>query len=59
VAVPSRADVAAYQRLTSQVNTLVGRINGAYGTLAYQPVHFLYRCVTVGWWWGCAVVVCL
>lgn len=46
VAVPSRADVAAYQTLTAHVNTLVGRINGAYGTLSYQPVTYLYRSVS-------------
>ena len=38
---PSRADVVAYQKLTSQVNKLVGRINGTYGTLVYQPVHYV------------------
>ncbi|RYF47520.1 MAG: hypothetical protein EOO38_11995 [Cytophagaceae bacterium] len=45
VAVPSRTDVATYQKLTAQVNQLVGSINGQFGTLSYQPVHYMYRSV--------------
>jgi trehalose-6-phosphate synthase len=46
VAVPSRVDVATYQRLTNQVEQLVGRINGTYGSLVYTPGASAW-----GWWW--------
>eukprot|EP00897_Mesotaenium_endlicherianum_P008101 jgi/Mesen1/7319/ME000376S06482 len=43
IAVPSRTDVPEYQRLTSQVHEIVGRINGRYGTLTTVPIHHLDR----------------
>jgi trehalose 6-phosphate synthase/phosphatase len=42
-AVPSRTTVRAYQRFRHQVDALVGRINGAFGTPRWTPVHYLYR----------------
>jgi trehalose 6-phosphate synthase/phosphatase len=45
VAVPSRTAVRAYQRFRGQVDALVGRINGAFGTPRWTPVHYLYRSV--------------
>jgi trehalose 6-phosphate synthase/phosphatase len=45
VAVPSREGVPAYAALRRAVEELVGRINGAYGTMDYVPVHYLYRSV--------------
>ena len=45
VAVPSRVDVQTYQHLTSQVATLIGSINGAFGSLSYSPVVYLYRSI--------------
>ncbi|OMO82807.1 hypothetical protein COLO4_22823 [Corchorus olitorius] len=33
IAVPTRTDVPEYQKLTSQVHEIVGRINGRFGTL--------------------------
>ncbi|KAK9828321.1 hypothetical protein WJX74_008705 [Apatococcus lobatus] len=41
IAVPSRVDVPEYQRLRSMVHQVVGRINGAYGTLTHLPIHHL------------------
>ncbi|KXS18463.1 glycosyltransferase family 20 protein, partial [Gonapodya prolifera JEL478] len=45
VAVPSRQDVEEYANLRSKVNELVGRVNGKFGTVTYQPIHFLHRSV--------------
>ena len=67
IAVPSRTDVPEYQKLRSMVHEIVGRINGAFGTLTYVPIHHLDRqlnfhelcalyAVTGGWglggFWG-------
>lgn len=45
VAVPSRGDVEEYQNLRANVNELVGRINGRFGTLEFVPIHFLHKSV--------------
>uniref|UniRef100_A0A2P2MBP4 Alpha alpha-trehalose-phosphate synthase UDP-forming 1 n=1 Tax=Rhizophora mucronata TaxID=61149 RepID=A0A2P2MBP4_RHIMU len=41
IAVPTRTDVPEYQKLTSQVHEIVGRINGRFGTLTTVPIHHL------------------
>ena len=41
IAVPTRTDVPEYQRLTSQVHEIVGRINGRFGTLGSVPIQHL------------------
>jgi trehalose 6-phosphate synthase/phosphatase len=46
IAVPSRAEVDAYQQLRREVEERVGHINGAYGTLRSAPVHYLHRSVS-------------
>lgn len=43
VAVPSRENVPAYQELRSEIEQLVGRINGDYGEPGWSPVSYLYR----------------
>ncbi|MDJ0499144.1 MAG: trehalose-6-phosphate synthase [Acidimicrobiia bacterium] len=43
VAVPSREDVPAYQDLRSEIEQLVGRINGDHGEPGWAPVSYLYR----------------
>ncbi|KAH1134734.1 hypothetical protein GLYMA_05G163600v4 [Glycine max] len=43
IAVPTRKDVPEYQKLTSQVHEIVGRINGRFGTLTAVPIHHLDR----------------
>jgi trehalose 6-phosphate synthase/phosphatase len=43
VAVPSRTNVEAYQEFRALVDGLVGRINGAFGTPRWVPVHYIYR----------------
>ncbi|MFC2119117.1 bifunctional alpha,alpha-trehalose-phosphate synthase (UDP-forming)/trehalose-phosphatase [Bacteroidota bacterium] len=41
--VPSRTAVKQYQELKSEVEELVGKINGKYGTLNWNPVIYFYR----------------
>ncbi|KAL2326848.1 hypothetical protein Fmac_020275 [Flemingia macrophylla] len=43
IAVPTRTDVPEYQKLTSQVHEIVGRINGRFGELNTVPIHHLDR----------------
>ncbi len=43
VAVPSRDKVASYQAYRREVHETVGRINGAYGTLEWVPIHYVHR----------------
>ena len=43
VAVPSRTKVEHYMLLKKQVDELVGRINGKYGTIGWTPIWYLYR----------------
>ena len=45
VAVPSRGGVDAYRELRREVEALVGRINGNFGTPTWTPVHYMYRSV--------------
>ena len=46
VAVPSRVGVEPYQVYRKQLDELVGRIHGAWGTLTASPIHYLYRSIT-------------
>ena len=46
VAVPSRGQVRAYQRLRKEVEALVGRINGEFGTPSWSPIHYIHRSVS-------------
>jgi len=43
VAVPSRINVEAYAEFRQQVEALVGRLNGEFGTPKWVPVHYIYR----------------
>jgi trehalose 6-phosphate synthase/phosphatase len=43
VAVPSRTAVPSYRDFRDQVHTLVGRINGEFGTASWTPVHYIFR----------------
>nr|GMC70285.1 alpha,alpha-trehalose-phosphate synthase [UDP-forming] 1 [Ipomoea batatas] len=48
IAVPTRTDVPEYQKLTSQVHEIVGRINGRFGSLSAVPIHHLDRSLDFG-----------
>jgi trehalose 6-phosphate synthase/phosphatase len=43
VTVPSRVDMGAYRLFRREVDELIGRINGTYGTVEAVPIHYLYR----------------
>ncbi len=43
VSVPTRSDIPEYGELRGRVESLVGRINGAYGEADWVPVRYLYR----------------
>ncbi len=43
ITVPSRAKVAQYQQMKSEVDELVGRINGKHGSINWTPVWYFYR----------------
>jgi trehalose 6-phosphate synthase len=43
VSVPTRSEVPEYAELRSRVESLVGRINGAFGEADWTPVRYLYR----------------
>ena len=43
VSVPTRSEIPEYGELRSRVESLVGRINGAYGEADWVPVRYLYR----------------
>ncbi|MGD8317275.1 MAG: trehalose-6-phosphate synthase [Myxococcales bacterium] len=43
VMVPSRTDVKAYADLKSEIDRMVGDINGRYADTGCVPVHYLYR----------------
>jgi len=41
--VPSRTNVNYYQRLRSEIDELVGRINGRYRSINWTPIWYFYR----------------
>ena len=43
VVVPSRDQVAQYAALKEEIDELVGRINSAYRTITWTPIHYFYR----------------
>lgn len=43
IAVPTRTEVPEYQRLTSMVHEIVGRINGKFSKLSQVPIFHLDR----------------
>ncbi|MEM8565498.1 MAG: bifunctional alpha,alpha-trehalose-phosphate synthase (UDP-forming)/trehalose-phosphatase [Bacteroidota bacterium] len=43
VVVPSRDTVDQYKDLKEEIDLLVGRINGKYGSVNWTPIHYFYR----------------
>jgi trehalose 6-phosphate synthase/phosphatase len=43
LAVPSRTEVPEYRRLKREIDELVGRVNGRFGTPQWTPIHYLHR----------------
>tara|TARA_R110000782_G_scaffold19140_9_gene52325 strand:- start:34095 stop:35480 length:1386 start_codon:yes stop_codon:yes gene_type:complete len=46
VAVPSREKVEEYQELRSNIEEMIGRINGKYGQVGRTPIQYLHRGVS-------------
>jgi len=40
---PSRENITDYQDLKKQLDELVGRINGGYGSIGWMPIWYFYR----------------
>ena len=63
IAVPSREDVAEVQELRSEIEQMVGRINGQFTEPGHDvPVHYLYRGVprpTLAAYYRLADVMCV
>ncbi|WEW54777.1 trehalose-6-phosphate synthase [Emydomyces testavorans] len=45
IAVPSREDVPEYQELETEIQTIVGAINGQYGKPDYVPIVYVHQSV--------------
>jgi trehalose 6-phosphate synthase/phosphatase len=45
VAVPSREQVSEYQRLKRELDELVGRVNGRFGSRDWTPIRYIHRSV--------------
>lgn len=43
VVVPSREDIPEYGRLKTEIEQVVGRINGRFSSQSWIPVHYIYR----------------
>jgi len=43
IVVPSRVKVDQYQQLKEEIDTLVGRINGRFSRMDWNPIHYFYR----------------
>ena len=43
VAIPSRQDIASYAQLRSEVNEMIGEINGQFGTPDWTPIVYMRR----------------
>jgi trehalose 6-phosphate synthase/phosphatase len=45
LAIPTRQEVDEYQKLRSEVERMVGEINGKYSTPGYTPVQYMYTSI--------------
>jgi alpha,alpha-trehalose-phosphate synthase [UDP-forming] len=43
IAAPTRSEVPAYQQMKEEIDTTVGRINGALAEDNWLPIHYYYR----------------
>jgi trehalose 6-phosphate synthase/phosphatase len=43
IAVPSREDILQYRALRTEIEGLVGEINGRFGRSGWTPVHYMFR----------------
>lgn len=47
VVVPSRTEVDQYQEMKKAIDEIVGRINGRFSTMSWNPIHYLYRMLVI------------
>ncbi|MFN8416354.1 MAG: bifunctional alpha,alpha-trehalose-phosphate synthase (UDP-forming)/trehalose-phosphatase [Cytophagaceae bacterium] len=47
VVVPSRETVIKYAEMKHELDEAIGRINGKYGTVAWRPIVYLYRSLSL------------
>ncbi len=47
VATPSRTKVESYQTMKKSIDELIGRINGRFGSLGWNPIWYLYRSLDI------------
>jgi trehalose 6-phosphate synthase/phosphatase len=45
VAVPTRSHIEAYRRFRREVTSLVGQINGEFGTPTWTPIQYIHRSI--------------
>jgi trehalose 6-phosphate synthase/phosphatase len=45
VAVPSRDTIPSYQEFRRELEEMIGRINGTYGTVTSVPIHYLHQSI--------------
>jgi trehalose 6-phosphate synthase/phosphatase len=48
IVVPSRTEVPRYQELKTEIEQLVGRINGEFSQTGWIPVHYIFRSLNRG-----------
>jgi len=46
VAVPSRDAISSYREFRRELEEMIGRINGTYGTVTSVPIHYLHQSVS-------------
>jgi trehalose 6-phosphate synthase/phosphatase len=46
VVVPSRVDIEHYEMMKNQIEGLVGKINGRFGSPGWTPIIYMYRALT-------------
>jgi trehalose 6-phosphate synthase/phosphatase len=46
VVVPSRDSIGPYQEMKKEIEAMVGRINGKYGTIAWRPIVYQYKSIS-------------
>ena len=46
VVVPSRDNIERYKQLKTEIEAMVGRINGKYSTLSWRPIVYQYKSVS-------------
>lgn len=46
IVVPSRDMIGSYQEMKKEIDAMVGRINGKFGTIAWRPIVYQYKSIS-------------